>query len=136
MQNVQVMFGDGIAYLNENCLKMPSHAVAYIDPPYVANGYKLYRYHFNKEQHEQLAEAVSVLRVPWLISYDNHELIRNLYTGEQAKYVKTYQSLRSSRFVKEILLLSEDFMLPSGASPEARPRGRRGHAELLDFDNQ
>ena len=113
-------------------LKMPSHSVAYINPPYVTNGYKLYRYHFDKTQHEQLSEAVTNLCVPWLMSYDNHQLIRDLYAGEQAKYVKTYQSLKGSRFVKEILLLSEDFALPSAEVSAPRNRGR---AHLLNYEN-
>lgn len=135
IQQVEIVFGDGISYINKNCLKMPAHALVYIDPPYVTNGYKLYRYHFDKSLHERLAEAVSNLRVPWLMSYDNHELIRGLYVGEQAKYVKTYQSLRSSRFVKEILLLSDDFLLPASELAQVNLRARRGHAELMDYDS-
>jgi DNA adenine methylase len=134
MKKVEIAFGDGVAFLQKECLKMPSHSVVYIDPPYVLNGHKLYRYHFKKSQHEALADAVNDLRVPWLMSYDNHDLIRDLYVGEQAKFVKTYQSLQGSRFVKEILLLSDDFMLPS--SDRAEPlRRNRGRAALLDYDH-
>jgi DNA adenine methylase len=133
LQNVELIFGDGIAFLQNNCLKMPPHSVVYIDPPYVTNGYKLYRYHFKKADHERLAEAVNDLRVPWLMSYDNHSLIRGLYIGEQAKFVKTYQSLRSSRFVKEILLLSNDFLLPSSDGLHTNHR-LKGHAELMEYE--
>lgn len=132
IKKVEILFGDGIKFLKENSLRMPTHSVAYIDPPYVTNGYKLYRYHFDKTQHEQLSDAVTNLCVPWLMSYDNHELIRDLYIGEQAKYVKTYQSLKGSRFVKEILLLSEDFALPSTEASAPRNRGR---AHLLNYEN-
>jgi DNA adenine methylase len=107
----------------------------YIDPPYVTNGYKLYRYHFGKDDHERLADAVSDLRVPWLMSYDNHELIRDLYAGEQAKFVKTYQSLKGSRFVKEILLLSDDFKLPVLERSRASSGRVRRRAELLDYEH-
>lgn len=126
MQQIELVFGDGINFLKKHCLKMPTHSVVYIDPPYVTNGYKLYRYHFDNAQHEHLADAVGNLRAPWLMSYDNHQLIRDLYVGEQAKFVKTYQSLKGSRFVKEILLLSEDFELPTNEifSSTARSRGR------------
>ncbi len=130
---VEIIFGDGIKFLEDNCLKMPTHSVIYIDPPYVTNGYKLYRHHFDEKQHKQLSAAVESLCVPWLISYDNHQLIRSLYFGEQTKYVKTYQSLKGSRFVKEILLLSEDFALPS-AETSASPR-HRGRAHLLNYEN-
>jgi DNA adenine methylase len=134
LEKVDVFFGDGIRFLEKNCLKMPRHSLVYIDPPYVTNGYKLYRYHFTKEQHETLADAVQDLRVPWLMSYDNHELVRSLYVGEQAKFVKTYQSLKGSRFVKEILLLSSDLELPSAAPPPEHSR-LRGRALLSDYDH-
>jgi hypothetical protein len=94
----------------------------------------LYRYHFERCQHEKLANALGDLRVPWLMSYDNHALIGELYVGEQAKYVKTFQSLKSSRFVKEILLLSDDFQLPVGDHGEYSNRNR-GRAHLLDYEN-
>ena len=114
---------------------MAPHSVVYIDPPYVTNGHKLYRYHFEKEQHERLADAVDDLRVPWLMSYDNHDLIRDLYVGEQAKYVKTYQSLKNSRFVKEILLLSDDFLLPASDARHISTRRHRGRAALSDYEH-
>jgi DNA adenine methylase len=136
LKKVDVRFGDGIAFLQKECLAMPAHAVVYVDPPYVTNGYKLYRYHFGNADHERLADVVNDLRVPWLMSYDNHELIRNLYIGEQAKFVKTYQSLKGSKFVKEILLLSDDFLLP-GNEVASLPRrdDRRGHAKFIDYEH-
>jgi DNA adenine methylase len=133
LKRVEIVFGNGIGFLQKECLVMPPHSVVYIDPPYVTNGHKLYRYYFNKAEHEKLADAVSDLRVPWLMSYDNHDLIRRLYIGEQAKFVKTYQSLRGSRFVKEIILLSADFAPPSHAEGE-KTRTRRGHARMLNFE--
>ncbi len=134
MEKVEIFFADGIKFLKDECLAMPPHSLVYIDPPYVTNGYKLYRYHFDNAQHERLADAVSNLRVPWLMSYDNHQLIRDLYVGEQAKYVKTYQSLKGSRFVKEILVLSEDFALPTN-EPETASMPHRGRAQLLNYEN-
>jgi DNA adenine methylase len=133
LKKVDVIFGDGIDFLRKECLNMPTHSFLYIDPPYVTNGHKLYRYSFERADHERLAEAVSDVRVPWLMSYDNHDLIRSLYIGEQAKFVKTYQSLKNSRFVKEILLLSDDFMIPSSERTEVSLRNR-GCAELMDYD--
>jgi DNA adenine methylase len=132
IRKVNIIFGDGIEFLKTNCLKMPTHSMVYIDPPYVANGHKLYRFYFERAHHEALSEAVNDLCVPWLMTYDNHELIRDLYMGEKTKYVKTYQSLRGARFVKEILLLSEDFALPIAAATSLSPR-YRGRAHLLEF---
>ena len=134
MRKVEIIFGDGVKFIREHCLKMPTHSIVYIDPPYVTNGHKLYRFYFENAQHEALSDAVNSLCVPWLMSYDNHQLIRDLYMGEQAKYVKTYQSLKGSRFVKEILLLSDDFALPPAAVTTSSPR-YRGRAHLLNYDH-
>jgi DNA adenine methylase len=112
---------------------MPAHSVVYVDPPYVTNGHKLYRYHFDKTDHERLADVVNDLRTPWLMSYDNHPIIRDLYIGEQAKFVKTYQSLRGSKFVKEILLLSDDFRLSDNGATNSLSCDRRGHARIIEF---
>jgi DNA adenine methylase len=133
LKKVEVLFGDGIAFLQKECLKMPAHSFVYIDPPYVTNGHKLYRYSFDAYEHEKLADAINDLRVPWLMSYDNDDLIRELYVGQQAKFVKKYQSLRGSRFVKEILLLSNDFIVPSRGLAEHHDRAR-GRGQLLDYE--
>jgi DNA adenine methylase len=131
LTNIEIIFGDGLEFLKNMHTKMPPHSVVYIDPPYVTNGHKLYRYYFEEADHVQLADIVNDLRVPWMMSYDNYDLIRDLYLGEQTKFVKTYQSLGGSRFVKEILLLSNDFLLPSFKNNE-RNRHYSGRAELID----
>lgn len=134
LRTVDVIFGDGITFLRKKCLDMSPNSFVYIDPPYVANGHKLYRYYFGTAEHEILGDTIDDLRVPWLMSYDNDELIRNIYIGEQAKFVKKYQSLRGSRFVKEILLLSDDFVLPPSGSAERDSRAR-GRGQLVDYEH-
>lgn len=109
MKNVDIRFGDGIAFLEDECLEMLPHSLAYIDPPYVANGHKLYRYFFSDIQHKRLSVAISKLKVPWLLSYDNHPFIVELYGPERAAKISAWQSLKGARFVDELLLLSHDF---------------------------
>jgi DNA adenine methylase len=134
LKKVDVQFGDGIAFLEKECLAMPAHAVVYVAPPYVTNGHKLYRYHFDDADHKKLAYVVNDLRAPCLMTYDNHDFIRDLYVGGQAKFVKTYQSLKGSKFVKEILLLSDDFLLPGNEDTDSPRRDRRGHAKIIEYE--
>jgi DNA adenine methylase len=134
LANVEIVHGDGVDFLEENCLRMKRHSVVYIDPPYVANGHKLYRYFFDETDHERLADVVDESRVPWLLSYDNHALVRELYFEQRAKFVRTYQSLKGSRFAKEILLMSPDLLLPSRELPEVT-RPDRLQAEILDYEH-
>jgi DNA adenine methylase len=134
IQAVDIIFGDGINFLEDHALSMKTHSFVYIDPPYVTNGHKLYRYFFDEHEHERLADAVDELRTPWLMSYDNHQLIRDLYFGEQAKFVKTYQSLKGSRFVKEILLMSAD-LIPPARESVSQPQSERIRAEISDYEH-
>jgi DNA adenine methylase len=120
LQKVDVRFGDGIQFLEEEYLEMLPHSFAYIDPPYVSNGHKLYRYHFSEPEHRKLSEIIARLRVPWLLSYDNHPFIKDLYGHNGASVVNAYQSLKGARLVDELLFLSADFGLPEGQAIEGR----------------
>lgn len=131
LKEVDIIFGDGIKFLKDESAKMPAHSFVYIDPPYVTNGYKLYRYHFDKIDHKKLSDAIACLSTSWLLSYDNHKLIRSLYAGERTKFVKSYQSLKGSRFVKEILLLSDDLEIPTNERGQETRRYRG--AQLFDY---
>lgn len=44
LDRVELHFGDGVQFLDDGCLQMKDHSFVYIDPPYVSNGYKLYRF--------------------------------------------------------------------------------------------
>jgi len=58
----------------------------YLDPPYVVSDSKQYYNHnFNTEMHIQLSDILHSFdpkRVKWLMSYDNHKLIEELYTND------------------------------------------------------
>lgn len=111
LKRVELRFGDGITFLSTLGASAAAHSFAYIDPPYVSNGHKLYRYSFSKRHHERLAAAVQKLTVPWMVSYDNHSLIRGLYSPASSSTVSTYHALKGAKFVDELLILSDDFEL-------------------------
>lgn len=51
------------------------------DPPYVTKGEILYKNYFQQADHEQLAEKIknTMNNVQWIMTYDDCELIRELY---------------------------------------------------------
>ncbi len=51
----------------------------YFDPPYYQKGPELYLNHFNHENHKMLRDGILKCPFPWVLSYDNHEEILNLY---------------------------------------------------------
>jgi len=54
----------------------------YFDPPYYQKGPALYLNHFSHEDHKELRESILNCPFPWLLSYDNHEEILNLYKNQ------------------------------------------------------
>lgn len=59
-----------------------SNDMAYIDPPYVNKGGSLYTENMSKEQHASLANIL-IKRQNWLLSYDDNDYIRNLYSTQK-----------------------------------------------------
>lgn len=57
----------------------PSHAFIYADPPYVARGPELYKHSMNAADHQRLSTALRSCRASWVLSYDDHPLVRELY---------------------------------------------------------
>jgi DNA adenine methylase len=62
-------------------LFMPGEAFFYLDPPYYKAGPDLYQHSFGHEDHLRLADLLRAETRPWLLSYDPHPVILNLYTG-------------------------------------------------------
>lgn len=54
--------------------------IAYVDPPYVDAGPSLYSRSFTEHDHMMLHEVLSS-RDDWILSYDDHEHIKAMYSG-------------------------------------------------------
>jgi len=53
--------------------------VLYLDPPYVKKARKLYGWAFDDEEHTRLANVLRFCHYRWVLSYDDHPVIRSRY---------------------------------------------------------
>ncbi|WP_010471811.1 DNA adenine methylase [Acaryochloris sp. CCMEE 5410] len=94
----------------------------YLDPPYYQKGANLYMNFYSYEDHKKLSKKVNALRKKWIVSYDNHEFILNLYAKNNKLRHNLSQSA-SNRVGNEIFIFSDkiDFTNSISAlkSPEA-----------------
>lgn len=68
-------------------------SLLFIDPPYVKQGNNLYNVGFTKKQHQQLASLINQLQTPYIITYDDNELIKSLYPHKNTlQYTLKYSS--------------------------------------------
>jgi DNA adenine methylase len=77
-----------------------------IDPPYVEKGQKLYTNFFREDDHRRLEGVIanSLNETEWIITYDNCELIKEIYRGYHMEEYDIQHNARKSIIGKEIVI--------------------------------
>lgn len=125
---IRVLFGDAVSYLARVGRALErQQSLVYIDPPYVGQGRKLYRYHFDEVGHRRLADRVNQVRSPWIVSYDNHPLVTQSFIGRQVVPISLNYTVRKSRradelMISNILLPQPHYVDSKGCSVDVDPR--------------
>lgn len=60
----------------------------YADPPYYKAGPQLYKHAFGDEDHARLARALRDCRAQWVLSYDDHPVVHDLYQWAEIGHVE------------------------------------------------
>jgi DNA adenine methylase len=81
LSNVRLRQGTCTCLDFEDLLAAPGESMYYIDPPYYEAGPQLYQCSFRHEDHERLAALLRKECRPWLLCYDSHAVILDLYSG-------------------------------------------------------
>lgn len=78
----------------------PAECFIYADPPYYEKGPELYKHSMSEADHARLAGLLRETKATWVLSYDEHPAIRELYswaTFEQIELKYTTAFSRGSR---------------------------------------
>ena len=105
---VNVSNEDAIQFLKKH--KFPRNALIYCDPPYFANGKRLYMNYYTDQDHKNIARYMrSRKSLNWIISYDAVPQILDLYTDvQQFDYALRYSANQYFRG-REIMFFSPAF---------------------------
>lgn len=95
---------DGLRFISQ-LNKKKDDIFIYLDPPYYQKGADLYMNFYSEKDHQKLSRFVRSLQQKWMVSYDNHDFILNLY-AEQRKVVYKLSQSASNRVGDEILVFS------------------------------
>lgn len=82
----------------------------YFDPPYVKKGRQLYKNSFNINDHILLSQLIMKLNEKFIITYDNHEIIKELYKELTYGSIDIKYSAGTKRKAEELLILSENIL--------------------------
>ncbi len=77
----------------------------FVDPPYVTAGGRLYLNAMNEGKHIALSDVLQSGSIPhWVLTYDDHPLIRKLYTDQMINDLSVSYSLQNKRKEREVLI--------------------------------
>jgi DNA adenine methylase len=79
-------------------------ALIYLDPPYVEKGGELYQHSFTLDDHRRLATVLSKSTMPWVLSYDDAPLVRELYSWAKIREISVNYTISTSRNKSELLI--------------------------------
>lgn len=97
---------DGVAFLKKMDGRKEDIFI-YLDPPYFQKGARLYMNFYVEKDHKKLSRYVGKLNKKWMVSYDNHEFILNLYS-ERKKLTHKLSQSASNRVGDEVLVFSDN----------------------------
>ena len=105
---VQLTKEDALVFMARSRTRLPlQDCLIFVDPPYIQAGSRLYLNAMNVAKHSALADMLQDGTFPnWVLTYDNHPLIHELYANRVIETISVNYSLRTIRKEKEILVRS------------------------------
>ena len=91
-------------------LKAENKIIIYFDPPYFIQGKKLYTNFYKENDHIILSKNIKKLKVPWVLTYDNVDYIKTLYSEIETYNISINYSAKTHTKGKELMFLNN---LPS-----------------------
>lgn len=92
--------------------KYGKHTLVNLDPPYYKRGPELYTSFYEHNDHASLARMVQKLPLPWLVTYDDCEAIRDLYANSSCQSMPLRYSAQEKRKATELLITPYSLALP------------------------
>lgn len=112
---IEVTHLDAIEFL-KRCLpvgRRRAKAFVYLDPPYVNKAERLYLNAYEESDHRQISHYLHRQRaLPWLLSYDDTPLIRELYEDLHLFTLPIQYSLQAKRTARELIISPKTLILP------------------------
>lgn len=108
---IELSMLDAEIFIKKVIPKTAKNAFINIDPPYFCKGSGLYTNFYKPDDHASLASKVSKIKRKWMVTYDDVDEIRNLYSSFPM-YTKNLQySAQEKRIGVELLIASKELYI-------------------------
>lgn len=116
---IKLTRSDALDLLRHGIPKWDKKTFVYLDPPYYEQGRQLYYDYYNPEDHAHLAEFIeaNMNGCQWIVSYDNVDPIKKLYSSFRSIVYDIGYSARESRVGREAMFFSPMLTIPDLVGP-------------------
>ena len=109
---------DAAAFIRDHLPTIPNKALVYLDPPYYVKGQGLYQNHYRHDDHAEIADLVrTAITQRWIVSYDNHTAIKELYTGLRQEEFGLHYSANNRFTGSEVMIFQDGLRTPDKVEP-------------------
>jgi DNA adenine methylase len=109
---IKIYNEDALGFINNIIPTLPQKSLTYLDPPYYIKGSGLYRNFYIHDDHVQIANALGSTDRPWIVSYDNVEEIKSIYSDyRQDEYFLSYTA-QDKRKGSEVMIYGPNIKAP------------------------
>lgn len=108
---------DAIEFIDFVDRELPANSLLYLDPPYFEKGSELYKKFYVESDHELVARRMLELQRPWIVSYDYHPALINLYSDvRHIDYPLGYSAAKRYKG-HEVMFFSPNLGIPHVENP-------------------
>lgn len=105
---------DAFGFIGNIIPTLPHKSLTYLDPPYYIKGSGLYRNFYVHDDHVQIASALDSIDKPWIVSYDNVDEIKEIYSKyHQDEYFLSYTAQQKKKG-SEVMIYGPKIIAPEG----------------------
>lgn len=111
-ERINLFNEDAVTLIDIISAKQDENVIFYFDPPYFLKASTLYLNHYKYNDHRAVSEKIkSIKNFKWIVSYDNVQEIRSLFSNCISKEFSFKHTAFKSRDGKEILFFSDNLQI-------------------------
>lgn len=112
---VEIYNLDASRFIDEIIIPRSDKLFVNFDPPYVKRGAELYANYYTEDDHIKFKRQIELLpeTLPWIMTYDDCELIRELYYAYYPEKMSLRYSAGTAKEGEELFIRHLDIVLPT-----------------------
>ena len=106
---------DILSLLQNYIPQFDGNVFIYFDPPYYNNGRRLYKNSLLPSDHRRIRDAIVGTIFPWIVTYDDVDTIREIYSNCEIKKFDLTYSAANKGLASELMVFSDESICPTAS---------------------